>query len=148
MEKSNRLAERLKELMSERNIKAPALANALGVRSNAITRYLQGVHAPSLQTLVALCEYFDCSADFLLGLSEYPKREGQAFKPVAPFCERFRAVMKACNFTQYALQKKTGISWANFSKWLNGTGVPFPDSLITLATAMDCSVDFLLGRED
>ena len=141
----SKMPERLKELMFDRGINAPNLAKALEIGSNTITRYLQGVSAPNFEIFVKLVEYFNCSADFLLGITESPFYEKKFF-PVPLFAEQFRKAMAECNVTQYALQKKTGISWNNFHKWLNGKSKPYPDSLLKIATALDCSVDFLLGR--
>ncbi len=147
MEILSKLPMRLKELMSERGINAPRLAASIGVKAATVNRYLEGIRLPNLETLVALVEYFDCSADFLLGLNEYPRRENQTFKPVRPFDVQFRAAMEKCGVSQYALQKKTGISWANFNDWLRGKTRPLADNLVKLALALECSVDFLLGRE-
>ncbi len=144
----SKLPERLKELMLEKGLNPPTLAKEVNIVSNLITRYLRGEHTPQFDNLIALADYFDCSVDFLLGLTEYPKREGQIFKKAPPFSVQFRTAMKKCNVSQYALQKKTGISWSSFHKWLHGYQVPYPDSLIKMATVLECSVDFLIGRED
>ncbi len=144
----SKLPEQLKDLMLEKGIKASALSKAIGVSDSTISRYTQGLQMPAFEILVALAEYFDCSIDFLLGLTDIPRRENQRFKPVPAFATQFRVAMKACGFSQYALQKKTKISWASFNAWLRGQKLPYPDSLIKIANAMDCSVDFLLGRED
>ena len=141
----SKLPERLKELMFDRGINAPNLAQTLGVGSNTITRYLQGASSPNFEIFVKLVEYFHCSADFLLGKEEQPFYE-KKFLPVPSFAEQFRKAMAECKMTQYALHKKTDISWNNFHKWLNGKSKPYPDSLVKIAGAMDCSVDFLLGR--
>ena len=141
----SKLPERLKEVMFDAGINAPKLAQAVGIRSNTITRYMQGVSAPSFESLVKLVEYFNCSADFLLGEAEFPCYE-KKFLPLPPFHERFREVMFECKTTQYALQKKSGISWNNFHTWLNGKSLPNADSLLNIANDLECSVDFLLGR--
>ena len=141
----SKVSERLKELMFDKGVTAPELAQAVGVGSNTITRYLQGNHIPNFNTFVALIEYFHCSADFLLGKNEQPLYE-KAFLPLPAFSQQFRAVMQACGITQYALQKDTKISWNNFHHWLSGKRLPYPDSLLKLADAMDISVDYLLGR--
>ena len=134
--------------MTDKGLNPPALAKILNLPPNAITRYLQGARTPQFDTFIALVDFFDCSADFILGLSEFPKQEGQRFKPTPAFSSQFRTAMKKCNVSQYALQKKTGITWANFNKWLNGIRSPYVDSLIKIANGLDCSVNFLLGRED
>lgn len=141
----SKLPERLKELMFDRGINAPRLAEEIGVGSNTITRYLQAASCPNFDIFIKLVEYFNCSADFLLGLNEQPQYE-KRFLSVSPFAVQFRKAMEACKISQYALQKKTGISWNNFHKWLKGERLPYPDSLIKLAGAMECSVDYLLGR--
>ena len=85
----SKLPERLKELMFDKGINAPALAKALEIKSNTVTRYLQGVSLPKFEIFVKLIDYFNCSADFLLGLADYPQYDA-TFLPVMPFQEAFR----------------------------------------------------------
>ena len=141
----SKLPERLKILMVDRGVNAPKLAKTLGIGSNTITRYLQGVGTPNFEIFIKLVEYFNCSADFLLGAEAQPFYT-KNFLPLPEFAQHFREVMAECNITQYALHKKTGISWNNFHKWLKGERLPYANSLLKLASAMGCSVDVLLGR--
>ncbi|MCR4594549.1 MAG: helix-turn-helix domain-containing protein [Clostridiales bacterium] len=70
--------ERLKEL---RNAKIPIitqkdLANALGITQRKVSFMETGTTEPSLSDLMALCKYFNVSADYLLGLPKnmnYPE---------------------------------------------------------------------------
>ncbi len=144
----SKLPERLKELMADKGINAPILAKQIGVRNNTLTEQLRGAHLPTFEVFISFLEYFNCSADFLLGLIDYPRRENQIFNPTPCFAAQFRIAMEKCKMSQYALQKKTKISWANFNAWLNGKSLPYLDSLVKLAKGLDCSVDFLLGREN
>ena len=141
----SKLPERLKILMVDKGVNAPKLAKTLGIGSNTITRYLQGVGTPNFEIFIKLVEYFNCSADFLLGVEAQPFYT-KNFLPLPEFAQHFREVMAECNITQYALHKKTGISWNNFHKWLKGERLPYANSLLKLASAMGCSVDVLLGR--
>lgn len=141
----SKVPERLKELMFDKGINAPKLAEDLDMGSNTITRYLQGIRMPNYYTLLALVDYFHCSADFLLGLDEQPRYES-TFIAAPSFAMQFRKAMDDCKVSQYALQKKTKISWNSIHKWLKGERVPYADSLIKIALALDCTVDFLLGR--
>ena len=141
----SKLPERLKILMVDRGVNAPKLAKTLGIGSNTITRYLQGVGTPNFEIFIKLVEYFNCSADFLLGVETQPFYT-KNFRPLPEFAQHFREVMAEYNITQYALHKKTGISWNNFHKWLRGERLPYANSLLKLASAMGCSVDVLLGR--
>ncbi len=147
MENLSKLPERLKELMVEKEISSQQLAVEIGVQYAAINRYLRGLRIPKYETLVALVEYFDCSADFLLGLSDYPKREEQIFHQIQAFPVQLRKALCNLGITQYALHRKTKISTANFNDWNHGYSRPRADNLVKLALALECSVDFLLGRE-
>ena len=141
----SKFPERLKEVMSDAEIGAPALAQKLGIASNSVTRYLQGIHEPKLDTLVLLADFFHSSVDFLLGLNDYPQYETN-FAPTPAFSVCLKRAIENCKISQYRLQKITGISWANFHHWLKGERLPYADSLIRLANAMDISIDYLLCR--
>lgn len=63
-------SERLKKL---RNAKIPTitqkdLANAIGITQRKVSFMETGTTEPSLSDIVALCRYFNVSADYLLGL--------------------------------------------------------------------------------
>lgn len=141
----SKLSERLKEVMFDRGLNAPALSKLIDIKSNTITRYLKGTSYPNFEKFILLIDFFHCSADFLLGLSDDPRYQAN-YLPVPLFCENFRSVLQENNLSQYAVQKATKISWANFHFWLSGKRKPYPDNLIKLATAIDISVDCLLGR--
>ena len=141
----SKLPERLSELMKENNLTPILLANKIGVNRNAITRYLSGSHLPTFAVFVKLIETFNCSADFLLGLIEYPTTN-VVFHSIPPFSKRFRELLVANKMSQYALHKKTNFSYDNFNKWLKGITSPYIDNLIKLSQAFDCSVDYLIGH--
>lgn len=140
----SKFAETLSALMCERNIKAPALAKILKTDRSNITRYLHGDRLPLFHGFIALLEFFNVSADVLLGLADYSST--QEFSPVAPFSSRLRAVMDETKTSQYALVKNANVSGASLYQWLFGKSVPSVESLVKLATYMDVSVDYLLGR--
>ena len=64
------LSENLKDLMEEAEINAPALAKATGIDSSTIFTFLRGDGLPYVDTLVTLADYFKCSTDYLLGLTD------------------------------------------------------------------------------
>ncbi|MBQ9730184.1 MAG: helix-turn-helix transcriptional regulator [Clostridia bacterium] len=141
----SKLPERLKEELFEKEFSTAEFAEKIGVKRHTVTQYLQGVRLPKFHTFVAMLDLFHSSADFLLGRSENPDYE-RAYLPTPPFCERLRVILAECNLSQYALQKRTGLSWNNFHFWLNGKRSPSPELLEKIADALDVSVDYLLGR--
>jgi transcriptional regulator with XRE-family HTH domain len=137
--------ERLKDLISERNINASDLARLLNVRPSTVSRYLKGNCLPTYASFIKLLETFHCSADFLLGLIDFSP-DNVTYLPVPPFHKRFHALMKEYGMTQYTLHRKTNFSYDNFNKWLKNRTRPYIDNLEKLAQAFDCSVDYLIGR--
>lgn len=57
---------RLFQLMEERNIKATELSNATGITKGSITDWKRGKSVPSGARLIALCNFFNVTAEYLL----------------------------------------------------------------------------------
>ena len=72
------VAERLRVLRHSVNISQAKLAKAIGLQQSAINRYENNQTDPSCDTLLRYADYFDVSADYLLGRTENPK--GAAFE--------------------------------------------------------------------
>ena len=66
----NDLAKRLKEVRLERGMSQAQVSKALGLSRNAYTNYELGLREPSISILKQLCEIFEVSADYLIGLSD------------------------------------------------------------------------------
>jgi len=65
------LGQKLKELRNSRNLTAREVAEAVGLTRNAIINYESDTREPSLQILKKLCDFFDVSADYLIGRNDY-----------------------------------------------------------------------------
>lgn len=139
-------SERLKEFMFEKGLNAPALAKVTGIERSTINGLERGAHYPSIKVFIKLLDFFNCSADFLLGISDNDPK-GINFKPVQPFGEIFRAKLKNNNVSQYKIEKDLRLSGDLVYKWLNNLSQPSVESLVKIAEYLNCSVDFLLGRE-
>ena len=62
--------ERLKELRTEKKLSTRELATAVGCSHIAISRWERNVKKPNVDNLIALCKFFNVSADYLLGLED------------------------------------------------------------------------------
>lgn len=67
----NKLGKRLKELRVEKNLSQKALAEIIETNNSSVCDWECGRTEPSLDTVIKLCEFFDVTADYLLGLSDY-----------------------------------------------------------------------------
>ena len=66
--------QRLLTLRTNQNLSQLALAQALGLRNSTISMIESGQRAASVDTLIALADYFDVSLDYLVGRSDNPQR--------------------------------------------------------------------------
>lgn len=77
------VSENLKYLMGEKELNCTELSRAVKIDRSAIARYLRGERLPSTPSLIALADFFGCSADFILGRDEFPAEF--AAKPCPPY---------------------------------------------------------------
>lgn len=58
---------RLKQLRLERGLTLKEVCAALGVTIGAYNHYEQGIREPPISLICKICDFFDVSADYLLG---------------------------------------------------------------------------------
>lgn len=63
------MRNRIRELRQEKKITQLQLSIELGVTQETISAYEHGKHLPSLSALMKMSEIFDCSMDYIMGLS-------------------------------------------------------------------------------
>ena len=63
----NIFAQRLRALMKERSVTQDILAEKAGCSRQAVSQYMDGSSAPNVDKLLSIAEFFDVSADYLLG---------------------------------------------------------------------------------
>lgn len=142
----SKLSEALNELIFDNGLTAKSLAEALSTEPSTITRYLRGERIPSVESLVAIADYFKCSTDFLLGRTEENKE--QTFKTCLPFNEQIEFLKDYFKCSSYKIYHGTGISKSRYYDWKNGKRAPTVDNIVRLAELFDCRTDFILGREN
>ncbi len=141
----SKLSERLKDLMNEAEINALNLSKKISVDQSAIARVLRAERMPSLKTLVAFADFFHCSTDYLLGLSD--NLEEKEFKTRPPFAEQLTLLLNHFKISKYRLEKETKLTEETVNRWHKGKYEPTIESIVRLAEYFDCTTDFVLGRE-
>lgn len=64
--------QRLKQLRKKKRISQQALATALDMSQNSISRYETGEREADYKTLIAFADFFNVSIDFLLERTDNP----------------------------------------------------------------------------
>ncbi|MBQ2661677.1 MAG: helix-turn-helix transcriptional regulator [Clostridia bacterium] len=70
--------EKIKNLRSEKNINQTELGKAVSMTQRKISYIECGKYEPSIQDIIAFCNYFKVSADYLLNVPkgyDYPGRK-------------------------------------------------------------------------
>ncbi|AEO93333.1 transcriptional regulator [Bacillus phage G] len=66
--------ERLKYLRKENLLTQKEIANLLNIQRVTYSHYETGRSQPSIDTLILLSNIFDCSIDYLVGISDNKKK--------------------------------------------------------------------------
>ncbi len=69
--------EKLKNLRIDNDITQVQLAEILGVKQSAISKYEMGLREYKIEDLIKLCRFYNISSDYILGLPkglDYPER--------------------------------------------------------------------------
>lgn len=62
--------ERLRDLREDHDLTQQAIAEYLGTSQTMYARYERGATELPIRHLIALCRYYNVSADYILGLAE------------------------------------------------------------------------------
>lgn len=64
------MGERLKQLRNDKGLTVKEVAATLGMTLGAYAHYEQGIREPSISILKKICDFFDVSADYLIGRTD------------------------------------------------------------------------------
>ena len=64
-------SKRLKELRTSKGLTLKDAASSVALTLMAYAHYEYGDRQPTIETIVKLCDFYDVSADYLLGRSDY-----------------------------------------------------------------------------
>jgi len=67
----NKFAERLKSLRLEKGLTLEQLAKEINMSYAAISRWEAKQRIPNIEALIVIAKYFNVSADYLLGLTDF-----------------------------------------------------------------------------
>ncbi len=135
--------ERLKELMNEGQLTSAELGKQIGYAPSGICRWYNYNKDISLDTLITLSDYFQCSLEYLAGRMETDTP--YTYRKLLPFAIRLPHIMKEMGVTSYRMIKDEVFSPAVYHYWQHGS-CPRLSSLIKIANYLQCTLDHLVGR--
>lgn len=69
-----KISERIKSIRVSKGFTQKQVADAIGVTEVSLQRFEYGSSRPSLDTLIALADFYNVSLDYLVGRSDVPER--------------------------------------------------------------------------
>jgi len=66
-------ARRLKQLRLDKKLSQAKIAVHIGISDTQYQNYEYGKNEPTLTVIIKLCDYFNVSADYLLGRTDKPE---------------------------------------------------------------------------
>ena len=138
---------RFKELLEFDDISANNLCKTLKINHTSIYLYLKGSY-PSVQNAVKMANHFNCSLNYLLGLSDNANDCSfcQTYD-ISLFLSRYNKLLESKHTTHYYVQQALNFGNSAYQKWKLGKE-PKIETLIKIARHFGCSVDYLIGRSN
>lgn len=97
----NPFPSRLRKLIDEHGITITALAKELKITRQAVSQYTDGSAQPNIEKLVSIANFFNVSADYLVGLSEYERHGTEALTAKSMGISNAAAVQLEKNSQKY-----------------------------------------------
>lgn len=138
----------LKDLCQEFNLNIKQLAKLVNIQDSLLYKYINEKSTPSIDNLIKIANFFDCTLDYLAGLDT----EIKAFQftknyDKSLFFKRYSEMLAQNNISNHALSKELGFSPAELKHWKSGR-IPYLETLIKIANYFGISIDYLVGRAD
>lgn len=140
------LADRLNDLdFSYKN--TLAFARAAGLNSASVYLYLNGDFIPRLDVFCRVCVNLRVSADWLLGLSEYQRRDLDYAMPadLKGLIPKRLEILSMEYRTVADFQRAIREGSCKAYDWIQGRNLPDPESLAVICRERAVSADWMLG---
>ncbi len=74
--------DRFYELCCSKNTKPNPVAKELGISSAVLTKWKNGISYPNGEFLIKIAKYFNCSIDYLVGLTDHQISHVREISPI------------------------------------------------------------------
>lgn len=98
-------AQRLKNLRQEKKISQTELASALNISNRTISMYEQGNSEPNVEILFKIADYFNVTADYLIGRTSCKNIENQSLSDFLGIDEKTIETLFLLSATTYKYSK-------------------------------------------
>ena len=137
----NNFKDRLDDFLIEHNMSKNQLAIQINVSPETIYGYYKKNLLPEIQIAKRIADLFNCSLDYLFGLSDQNNKE----KNNLSFPDTIKKLIKDNHKSVEKTMKELNISDRTYYRWQSGESKPLTSVIIALAKYFDVSVDYLVA---
>lgn len=135
-----------KYLCDEKGIKdLKELAEKANVNLSTLYSLLEDGNLPTYEIAISLCNYFDCSLDFLLGLTDVVEKSGEYV--ARDFVKNYEKILKEKRTNNYRVCREIGIDKDRIYDWRKGS-YPYLDTLKKLADYFGVPLDYFATKHE
>ncbi len=145
---TEKILKRINELLDETDMTFDEISAATDVKFSKLRAIHQHKNLPSLEIIIQIAEFCNCSVSFILGLYDFPDEfeKGLNTSNIAPNLKDFIAK----NAPRFYFMVRRGFhkKFPSFKKWLSGNVCPNTYNFIELVKALDLLAEDLLRKID
>lgn len=138
----------LAELRLDNDLKQKDVALKLDIEENNYSKWERNVTDIPLDKFNELANLYDCSLDYLIGLTNSKTKSERKTINLNLLSQRLLEMRKGKNLTQENLSNEIGYPQTTYSNYENGSRIPTIFKLMYIAIYYNISLDYLVGRTD
>ena len=138
--------EILADLIAETGLSLRQIAKNSGVSVMQLSRYLKG-STPTIDVVIKLAVYFNCSLDFLFGINQEksPNKYKTCNYDMTKFLSKYQKLLNENNLSNYKFMKDSNFDESIIRHWKAGSK-PRLNIIYYIAKNLGGSIDELIGR--
>lgn len=140
---------RLKEIREKNDLSGRKTAAKLNISKSVYNYYETGKRIITITNLNKFCNTFNCSMDYVLGLTDFnivPKKKFKIDKKLSG--QRIREIRKENNLSQAIIADMLNTTQSTISAYENGHVLIITAFLYEIAKKLNISADYLIGRSN
>ena len=140
---------RIAELRLDNDLKQKDIAIILNVKENNYSKWERGVTDIPLNKSNELCNYYNCSLDYLFGLSNINDVLNiNKDIDLELLSQRLLELRKEHNYTQEKISKDVGFHQRTYAHYEDGSRIPTTFKVFYIAVYYNVSFDYLVGKSN
>ena len=141
----DKFSEILNDLILETGLSVNKIAKESKISATQLGKYLKGSY-PSVEIAIKIGNYFNCSLDYLFGISENKTKKFKNYD-LSLFLKRYLKVLAENNISNWKFMQQHNLSESSFRRWRKGEKPSIP-YLIVIAKDLSTSIDYLIGGKN